>query len=181
MKNSENNDQYLTKTVISARSQKVFDLHHILTLYVHSCVCARPPKTKRSQAKFAFDAVDAASHIYRNYGTISLKLWESKCFPLRYMPFERALSLLYSILTWSIILCFCSGPARLWHRGVLWEWCPAKKPARQVKDLKANHENVIRHSVGDIVALGARASWRTSCGSPSENIEAYVEAENASS
>jgi hypothetical protein len=43
MKNSENNDQYLTKTVISARSQKVFDLG-ILPLCVHSYVCARPQK-----------------------------------------------------------------------------------------------------------------------------------------
>ncbi len=128
------------------------------------CVCSTTKK-KRSQAEFAFDAVDAASHISGNYGTISLKLWGNKYFPLfRHLPFQRALFILYSILRWSIILCFCSWPARLWHRGVLWEWCPAKKPARQVKDLKANHE--ICRSVGDIVALGARASWRTSsCGS----------------
>jgi hypothetical protein len=47
MKKSENNDQYLTKTVISARSQNIFDLR-ILPLCVHSCVCvcARPPKKK---------------------------------------------------------------------------------------------------------------------------------------
>jgi hypothetical protein len=37
MKKSENNDQYLTKTVISARSQEVIDLR-ILPLCVHSCV-----------------------------------------------------------------------------------------------------------------------------------------------
>jgi hypothetical protein len=63
MKKSEINDQYLTKTVISARSQNFFDLR-ILPLYVFTrvCVCSTTKK-KRSQAKFAFDAVDAASHI----------------------------------------------------------------------------------------------------------------------
>jgi hypothetical protein len=45
MRKGEGNDQYLTKTVISARSQKFFDLR-ILPLCVHSCVCAQPPKKK---------------------------------------------------------------------------------------------------------------------------------------
>jgi hypothetical protein len=84
MKKSENNYQYLTKTVISARSQKCFDLR-ILPLCVHSCVCVLAGQIR------IFDAVDAASHISGNYGTFSLKLWENKYFPLRNLPFQRAL------------------------------------------------------------------------------------------
>ncbi len=164
MKKSENNDQYLTKTVISARSQKCFDLR-LLYLSPCSLVCVcSTTKNKRSQAKFAFDAVDASSHISGNYGTIFLKLWENKYFPLRYLLFQRALCIVLNPNTVNNSL-FCSGPAHLWHRGVIWEWCPAKKPARQVKDLNANHENVICRSVGDIAALEARAIWRKSCGS----------------
>ena len=74
-------------------------------------------------------------------------------FPLGTCHFNAHSSLLYWFLTWPIILCFCLGSARLWRRGVLWEWCPAKKPARQVKGLKANHEYVICCSVGDIEIL----------------------------
>jgi hypothetical protein len=46
MKKSENNDQYLTKTVISARSQNIFDLR-ILPLCVHSCVCVLDHQKKK--------------------------------------------------------------------------------------------------------------------------------------
>ncbi len=43
MKKSENNDQYLTKTVISARSRKNFDLRILYFTYIcvltRVCVC----------------------------------------------------------------------------------------------------------------------------------------------
>ncbi len=128
------------------------------------CVCARPPKKKVAGQIRIRRSLTPRVISPENMERFSFNFGKTNIFPLGTCHFN-ANSLLYSILTWSIILCFCSGSARLWHRrGILWEWCPAKKPARQVKDLKANHENVICRSVGDIVAVGARASWRTSCG-----------------
>jgi hypothetical protein len=178
MTKNENNDQYLTKTVISARSQKCFDLP-ILPLCVHSCACARPPKKQKGRRPNSHStqltpwviSPEIMARFSWNFGKTK------NIFPLGTCYFN-AHSLLYWILTWSIILCFFLGPARLWRRGVLWECCPATKPARQVKGLKGNHENVICCSVGDNVAFEARVSWRASCGSPSKNIKAYVEAEN---
>ncbi len=147
---NENNDQYLTKTVISARSQKFFDLR-ILPLCVHSCVCALDHQKNKTvaEAKFAFDAVDAASHISGNYGTIYLKY-----FPLRYLSFQRALIIVLNpnMVNNSLFLlraCTSVAPGRPLR--VL-----SREETRQT--LKANYENVICRSVGDIVALEARAS-----------------------
>ncbi len=103
-----------------------------------------------------FDAVDAASHISGNYGTISLKLWENKYFPLRYLPFQRALFIVLnpdmannSLFLLRVRTSVAPGrPLRVVSR---------EEPARQVKGLKANHENVICCSVGDIVALSRLA------------------------
>jgi hypothetical protein len=92
MTKSVNNDQYLDKNGdFSPHSQKHFDLRTVLYLLsVFTRVWVLDHQKNRSQAKFTFDAVDAASYISGNYGTIFLKLCENKYFTLRYLPFQRA-------------------------------------------------------------------------------------------
>jgi hypothetical protein len=113
-----------------------------------------------------------------NNNTRSLFNWRLNT-AIRYLPFQRALSIVLNSNTANHSLFFL----RVRTSVASGAWFPAKEPATQVKNVKANHENMISSgsniSLADILALGSRASWRASCGSLSENIAVDVNAENA--